>query len=251
MFILAIKDERGALVSEHRLEGPQLTIGRVDDCDIVLRSTGVSRQHACFFVEQGRAYVSDMGSANGVYVDEQRIRGDVAIDEQSRIRIAEFLLQIEEMDIEAASTPGISTAVVAPDHAHGKLLVLSGNDAGREVLLYEPLITIGRIEENDVCIYDNSVSRHHARLQYQDDNSYVVQDLESSNGVHMMGRRITRPIRLVHGDRLMFGNVECLISKPDGLSRVRRGTRRWIIYGLLAIAAATLGAVASLMIMRR
>jgi pSer/pThr/pTyr-binding forkhead associated (FHA) protein len=250
LFILVVKDERGALVSEHELEDVQLIVGRVGECDIVLASTAVSRQHACFFVDGDRVYVSDMGSANGVYVDEERIRGDVVVDSSSRIRLAEFIVSVEEVTVEARQPSGIITAVVAPEAAHGKLLILSGPEAGREILLYEPVISIGRIEENDVCLQDNSISRHHARLQQQDDGSYVLYDLGSSNGIYMMGRKITHPLRIVHGDRVIFGHIECLISRVSGVSRTRRSTKQWILYALLAIAAAALGAILAIAILK-
>jgi len=250
LFILVVKDERGALVSEQEFHGGQLIVGRVDECDVVLPSTAVSRQHACFFIDGGRAYVSDMGSANGVYVNEDRIRGDVPIDSESRIRLAEFLLRLEEMPPENKQPSGIITAIVAPEAAHGKLLILSGPEAGREILLYEPVISIGRVEENDVCLPDNSISRHHARLQQQDDGSYVLHDLESSNGIYMMGRRITHPLRIVHGDRVIFGNIECLISRTSGVSRMRRSVKQWTLYGLLGVAAAALGAILAIAVLK-
>ena len=168
MFILVVKDERGALVSEHELEDVQLIVGRVGECDIVLASTAVSRQHACFFVDGDRVYVSDMGSANGVYVDEERIRGDVAVDSSSRIRLAEFLLSVEEIAVEARQPSGIITAVVAPEAAHGKLLILSGPEAGRETA------GKGRAPSNGRCagkLVGKSHSMCHSRWHFQPSGS--------------------------------------------------------------------------------
>jgi pSer/pThr/pTyr-binding forkhead associated (FHA) protein len=250
VFILAVKDERGALISEHRLENAELIVGRVEDSDIVLESTAVSRQHACFFLDGEQAYVTDMASANGVYVNEQRIKRDTAITTQSRVRIADFLIMLEQLAPEDEQSPGISTAVVAQENAHGKLVILSGPNIGREVLLYEPMTSIGRIDENDVCIDDTSISRHHARLQYQDDGSYVLTDLQSSNGVYMLGRRVNRPLRIVHGDRIRFGTVECLISHATGGPSTRRHLKQYLFYGLLAATAAILGSILSLYFLR-
>jgi len=246
MFVIAIKDERGALVSEHRLEDTQLVLGRSSEADIQLTGDGISRQHACLFIESGQVYVADMGSANGVYVNEQKLRREALVDDTTRIRIARFLIQVEPMEPNSASLPGINTAVVQPGQAHAKLLILSGDEAGRELLLFEPIVAIGRIEENDLCIQHPSMSRHHGRIHQQDDGSYIVQDLDSSNGIFVAGRKINRPTRLLYGDRVSFGAVECLLSKTEGVSSIRFDSRQWILVAALAMASAAFGVLAAL-----
>ena len=80
----------------------------------------------------------------------------------------------------------------------------------KNVDVFDPVSAVGRTDENDISIPDISISRHHARLHRQDDGSYVLQDLGSSNGTHVHGRRVNRPVRVVTGDRIHFGNIECL-----------------------------------------
>ena len=113
--------------------------------------------------------------------------------------------------------------------------------------MFDPVSAVGRTDENDIDIPDISISRHHARLHRQDDGSYVLQDLGSSNGTHVHGRRVNRPVRVVTGDRIHFGNIECLLSRVDGVSQPRRGAQRWVIYGLLFLAAAAIGSLSSLL----
>ena len=43
-------------------------IGRNSDCDIRLFHTSISRQHAKIFYDGGY-YVSDLGSTNGIYIE--------------------------------------------------------------------------------------------------------------------------------------------------------------------------------------
>ena len=197
------------------------------------------------YLENDRIFIGDMGSANGVFIDDCRIQGEVEVSLENRIRIGEFTLQIEAVH-EQLTGAGIHTAEVAPDKAHGKLVLLSGPQAGREVLLFEPIVTIGRVEENDVHVPDISVSRHHARLHSHHDGSYVLQDLDSSNGTHLLGRKIDKPVRITPGDRIHFGNIECLLSATNKQTRPRPGMRRIVIYGMMAMAAALFGAVVAL-----
>ncbi|MEE2789047.1 MAG: FHA domain-containing protein [Myxococcota bacterium] len=251
-YIVVVKDERGALIAECSLDpGQQLRLGRSDDNDICLYSESISRQHGCIYLENNTAFIADMGSSNGIYVNDERIRREAAINQASRIRIGEFHIALEVLRNEQSSLKGISTAVYSPTDAHAKLIVMTGPQVGREVLLFDPIVSVGRVDENDVALPDISISRHHARLHLQDDDSYILQDLESANGTHVHGRAISRPTRIVHGDRVHFGNIQCLISRIDGLSTPRQGARVWILYGLLVAAAAICGVLASLLMSDR
>ncbi|MCA9549596.1 MAG: FHA domain-containing protein [Myxococcales bacterium] len=51
-----------------------LTVGRADDCDLVLTERRLSRRHARFYEEDGRWFVEDLGSPNGTVVNERRVR---------------------------------------------------------------------------------------------------------------------------------------------------------------------------------
>lgn len=248
MYIVVVEDERGALVSEHALYEGQLTIGRTTDNDVVLPSGAVSRYHARLYLEGMTAHILDLGSSNGVLVDDVRIRGATPVHESSQIRIGEFRVFVERATGKLKpAQDGISTAIVHPEQAHGKLVVMAGPQVGREHLLFEPIICIGRTDENDVTLADVSVSRHHARLKRQDDGSYIVTDLTSSNGTMLQGRRIQQSARGWHGDRVQFGNVECMLVDPQGRGRSPRRRQQWMIYGLAVVGAAALGAILSLL----
>jgi FHA domain len=73
-------------------------------------------------------------------------------------------------------------------------------------------ITVGRTVDNDIRLDDESVSNHHARLDFQDDQ-YVLVKLGSMNGTEVNGQRITQA-RLVDNDRVRFGSVEATFSSP-------------------------------------
>src|SRR5512142_2659682 len=49
--------------------GRDLLLGRRDDADVQIRDDGVSRRHATLRVEGHGAVLTDLGSANGTYVD--------------------------------------------------------------------------------------------------------------------------------------------------------------------------------------
>ncbi len=82
---------------EIRFRDP-VTIGRGDDCDVVLADTKVSRQHARVeHTGDGSIRVVDLGSANGVWVGSERFREIVLrLGEQFRIGATIFEYQEQE-----------------------------------------------------------------------------------------------------------------------------------------------------------
>lgn len=52
--------------------GERTTLGRSDECGIVLRDRSISRKHARLVVEGGRWFAEDLGSTNGISKDGQR-----------------------------------------------------------------------------------------------------------------------------------------------------------------------------------
>lgn len=51
----------------------QTLIGRSDDCQIRVKDSLVSRRHARLFQESGDIWLQDLGSANGVFVNQRRV----------------------------------------------------------------------------------------------------------------------------------------------------------------------------------
>ncbi|MCA9548168.1 MAG: FHA domain-containing protein [Myxococcales bacterium] len=251
MYIVVVEDERGALISEHALYDGELRLGRGPDNDIVLPGTTVSRDHARVFLDGLTAYIVDEASANGVLVNDHRVRGPTPVDESHSIRLGEYRLYLERATGKLKpAQDGIGTAIVLPEHAHGKLVIIGGPQAGREHLLFEPITCIGRTDENDVSLADVSVSRHHARLKRQDDGSYVLTDLNSSNGSYASGRTVEQSMRVWHGQRLQFGNVECMLVDAQGKGRRRVGLTPNTMFALAVVGAAVLGVLLTLLLMR-
>jgi DNA-binding SARP family transcriptional activator len=78
------------------ITGAATRIGRLADNDIVLDEVDVSRHHAVVSDTGISFVITDLRSANGVYVQGQRIRGSVALADGDRIGIGrrEFVFKI-------------------------------------------------------------------------------------------------------------------------------------------------------------
>jgi adenylate cyclase len=76
--------------------------------------------------------------------------------------------------------------------------------------------TLGRKTDNDVPIPDESASRVHAELIYdQKANTVVVRDLSSTNGTFVNRERITQPRTLTPDDQIRIGQHIITLTKQD------------------------------------
>jgi pSer/pThr/pTyr-binding forkhead associated (FHA) protein len=65
---------QGMAGSSYSIRRNGLTIGRSEQRDIVIPDSASSRHHATIAIEDGNYVLSDAGSANGMYVNNERIR---------------------------------------------------------------------------------------------------------------------------------------------------------------------------------
>lgn len=66
-------------------------------------------------------------------------------------------------------------------------------------------LTIGRVQGNDLVLAKGNVSKRHARLLYREDQ-FIVNDLKSTNGTYVNGRKITQATIVREGDKVYIGD---------------------------------------------
>jgi diguanylate cyclase (GGDEF)-like protein len=86
----------------------------------------------------------------------------------------------------------------------GTLTVLAGPAAGETCTLAQEVTILGRDAGADVVLEDPTVSRVHARITRSDELQHIIEDLGSTNGTFVAGRRVRRA-SLTTGDRVQLG----------------------------------------------
>jgi FHA domain len=76
-----------------------------------------------------------------------------------------------------------------------------------------PMASIGRTTDNAVVIDSPAVSSHHACV-FREGGLLVVEDLQSTNGTFLNGRRVSRHI-LRHGDVVQVGGYELVLDESE------------------------------------
>jgi hypothetical protein len=102
-------------------------------------------------------------------------------------------------------------------------LIMPAPDGSSQPLEIRDDMLIGRAEECDLVISDDRISRRHAFLSVNRDGSLMLQDLESSNGTWLNGRRITAAALLREGDSVRFGDTITSVSTSRDGSVVQSG----------------------------
>jgi len=99
-------------------------------------------------------------------------------------------------------------------------LAFNLNDGNEFVFdLLEDRLSLGRDPKNDIVIDNGFISGHHAEFLRQEDGTYEVVDLKSSNGTFVNGKRVERS-KVKGGDRILFGRLESRYREraPKGLA---------------------------------
>jgi len=123
-----------------------------------------------------------------------------------------FLYQVLRVIIRELRTVGGDTT---PTSQYGYLTVINPGQTGLQPGHKFPLNqvnTIGRAMANDVPLDDTFLSGEHAVLEW-DGQSWIVEDLDSTNGSWLNGREVVQPTPLTYGDVVQVGHVELKLSR--------------------------------------
>jgi len=220
---------RTVLVISHRLS----TLGNVDEI-IVLANGRI--------IEKGT--YKELKRMKGIFaglLDEQNRYSAERIGEQSVLRSAFAPLPVGDAPWQAqpvltpqpdrfvSSSPQNGIKASVPQHgampvaasrvpsqgeahngnAHRQIprarirIELDGNAVG-ERLLDQPLLTIGRLNSNDVQIPSQRISRLHAKVRLEN-GVWLIEDADSLNGIIYQGQRVDRHV-FSNGDKIYLAS---------------------------------------------
>jgi two-component system cell cycle response regulator len=89
------------------------------------------------------------------------------------------------------------------------LIVLAGNSVGQMFKIPGGEAVIGRGRTAEVRLFDEGVSREHARIRTDGIRLYV-EDLGSRNGTFCNGKKVDAPVPLGDGDKIQVGRTTIL-----------------------------------------
>ena len=84
-------------------------------------------------------------------------------------------------------------------------------------------ITVGRVQGNDIILAKGNVSKRHARVALEN-GQLLLEDLNSTNGTYVNGRRLSEPYTLRPGDRIFIGDFVIEPAEHEVAVTQRRGS---------------------------
>ncbi|MEI6772926.1 MAG: FHA domain-containing protein [Planctomycetia bacterium] len=95
----------------------EFRIGKDPSCQLK-PATGVSDKHCAFLVKQGKLFLVDLGSAEGTFVNDNKISAEVELKPKDKVKVGPLLFEvkIESAPVAkpAVAVPAAKPAVVAP-----------------------------------------------------------------------------------------------------------------------------------------
>jgi pSer/pThr/pTyr-binding forkhead associated (FHA) protein len=221
--------------TRHPLPMRRISIGRDDSCDVIVRGNAVSRRHATIAPVAGGFLLRDE-SANGTLVNGIRIVGTYLLANGDVVRVQDEELRVEldasspapivrgdkttQLDL-SHITRGVTeeqarAAAMRPVTA--SLEIVRGPFTGASFQVDRAVCSIGRADDNDIRIHDDTVSLSHATLLRKAGVWFVV-DLRSMNGTYVDGSRVSGERELHPGACVRLGAVELMFRAIDSVER--------------------------------
>ena len=171
-------------------------LGRHPDCDIVLNTTeGVSGRH-CKITKTSQGWLlEDLGSTNGTFVNGQKITKTTLVSTLDTITLG-LVFPFPWSILGESKTPSKFPA--------------------REP---DTVLVIGRHPECTIILDSLEISGKHCMVT-QNANGWILEDLQSSNGVFVNGIRITSSTPISRNDQITLG-----LSSPFPWEKLEAGVK--------------------------
>ena len=124
------------------LDKPILLLGRHPECDIQLNSRKVSRRHCCIAQVNKYLVVRDLGSTNGIRINDVRVL-EGRLKDQDELTIGNFRYQLRWSD-EAPAEPPPAVSAVKPPPKHRPAPPVPVNDDDELLESCDEPVPIGR-----------------------------------------------------------------------------------------------------------
>jgi pSer/pThr/pTyr-binding forkhead associated (FHA) protein len=186
---------------EYPIRMPVMSVGRASDNTLRIRDERIAAHHVRI-ERDGQSYVVEVAEEQALTtVNGLALRGG----DRRKLDDGD-LLCLSDLEFRFASD--------RRDGLLGRLWVVSGVHRGKIFRIDRSEVSIGRATDNDVQFPDQSVSRHHCRLQ-RTDAIWLIEDLGSTNGTLVDGAPLQSRPQLTHSTEITAGFSRFVFQEMD------------------------------------
>jgi len=159
-----------------------IKIGRHSSNSIIVNNPKISLFHSAIRINGNQINIFDLESSNGTFVNRNRIT-DAQIYANDIVTLAgDIIVDWENLTSKKKSEQNLSV-----------------NNT------YKSVITIGRKNDNDIIIPNIKVSKYQTKIT-QENQEWFIEDLNSSNGTYVNGKRISK-CNISFSDQVTIGGA--------------------------------------------
>jgi len=218
----------GKEIERKELDQDLVAVGRDMDNDIVINNLSVSRCHAIIQIRDGKIFVKDMASANGTFVNGQKIEG-CELNDGDLMLVGKHILKLDmghqkEIKSEArdqhtkysSSALDNGTMIFDVETRDKFLSKLESEknpnipkltlDDGKKALIKSDYFVIGKRYDADNVINGLFVNEHHAIIQKQSDGSYKILNMGSFVKPVKVNGKVVKEKILAQNDLIQIGS---------------------------------------------
>lgn len=198
---------RGEIHGEYSIGSRPLTIGRGQECDIVVHDPEVAEHHMIVVAQHGTIVSYDLAHKIHRKIPKQHLPLNITFSlgrDYSLIRVHDL---DTEKDRSKKDLPEVLQTNYRPPS--GLSLVVGRGKESRKFTVDTKPLFIGSSSDNDIVISDSAVDSWHCRLE-PSESGLLIRDLGSLNGTFVNGVRIITAL-LSDGVRLSIGHTDMRI----------------------------------------
>jgi len=183
------------------------TSSSAEPVDFELDSNLISTEHASISGDgYGNLFLIDKGSMNGTFLNGVRIPPNENILIEPGVTITFANDQQYQLYAEPSIVAQKTSKPSAPDTSHDH------KSSIMELLQTRDTIIIGRGTECDLVIADDTVSRQHARITRTGSKTFIITDLNSTNGTYINGCKFHDSVDLHTNDIILIGDFRLSLT---------------------------------------
>jgi pSer/pThr/pTyr-binding forkhead associated (FHA) protein len=172
----------------------------------------VSRNHVWVRRRSDGVEVTDLGSANGTYVNGTRVRAPARMQDRDVLRIGRIRLKLTAPGEAGEATSTRENACVVESGPYLTIASQAFNGRRRFYLAGGDLV-VGRDPASGIHVDDPGISRIHAAFRRRGRAVYI-EDLGSATGTFVNGQAVTAARELRTGDIVTFADVSMRFDQP-------------------------------------
>jgi pSer/pThr/pTyr-binding forkhead associated (FHA) protein len=199
---------KGEEVMRIPFDGVEKIIGREATADVHLDDRALSRKHAKIEKRGAAIWVSDLGSANGTYINGEKLESPRRLHQGDVVSVGHYRISVEGTSAANEKMP---------------VLTLTGPEGTHRFAMVGEQIVIGRSQSCDISIGHKSISRRHVRIAVEGGDKYIVEDLGSQNGCKLNGKQLKGTAPLNAGDRIDICDFSIELGYLDDPSASQEG----------------------------